>query len=126
MTQLAAVVDVPTEKAGAVLVREITLGEVRAHLAAAAAREQAAPDSAGQLDAGALFVGSLLGGFGPADLKRFSDLTDERLELLTPSELKKVYEAVKSLNPDFFAVLDQWADALVERMTSDPISNGAP
>lgn len=125
MTQLAAVVDVPTEKAGAVLVREITLGEVRAHLAAAAAREQATADVGVQPDGADLFVGSLLGGFSRDDLKRFTDLTDERLELVTPSEMKKVYAVVKDLNPDFFAVLDQWAAALVGDMMSGLTSSEA-
>jgi len=126
MTQLAAVSEVPTREAGIVKVREITLAEIRAHLAGAESREQAPAAGGESPDRGDLFVASVLGGFSIADLKRFTDLDDERCSRLTPSEFKAVFERVKALNPDFFAVLDQWAADLVERMTSGLTLSEAP
>lgn len=123
MTQLAAVVEVPTGRAGMVKVREITLAEVRAHLAGAAARESDAPTAP---DRGELFIGTLLGGFSLEDLKRFTDLDDARIGGVTPSEFRAIFAKVKDLNPDFFAVLDQWADNLVDSMTSGLTSSVAP
>lgn len=126
MTQLAAVSEVPTREAGIVKVREITLAEIRAHLAGAEGREQAAAAGAEAPDRGDLFVASVLGGFSIGDLKRFTDLDDARCSRLTPSEFRAVFETVKALNPDFFAVLDQWAADLVERMTSGLTLSEAP
>lgn len=126
MTQLAAIDEVPTRKAGMVKVREITLAEIRAHLAGAESREQAPAAGADVPDRGDLFVASVLGGFSINDLKRFTDLDEDRCSLLTPSEFKAIFEKVKALNPDFFAVLDQWSADLVERMTSGLTLSGAP
>ena len=38
------------------------------------------------------------------DLPRFTDLTPGQMDQMAPSSLKKVIEAVKEVNPDFFAM----------------------
>lgn len=38
------------------------------------------------------------------DLPRFTDLTPEQIDAMRPSDLRKVIEAVKEVNPDFFGM----------------------
>lgn len=100
--------------AGTVVVRELTLSEIRAHLAFVEARESA--ESRAVVARDELIDVTLLGGLTTADLLRFTDLDESRVGHLTPSAARVLLAAVKELNPDFFAMLDQWQALLIERV----------
>lgn len=74
-----------------VVVRELTVSEVRAWLVELEAGEQGNP-----------LHSMLFDGFSPADLARMCDIPIERLEACAPSELDRLAQAAKGLNPDFF------------------------
>jgi hypothetical protein len=90
----------PLELAGqAVTVRELTVGEVRAWLADA--EGQVGRDADGMPDIIGLW---LLDECSFGDLKRMSDVSDERLNDLTDSDLRALVDACKDLNPGFFGL----------------------
>lgn len=79
-----------------VTVRELDVSAIRQHLASAGA-----PESIEEIDV----VGTLLfheASF--ADLKAMSDITDDELARLAPSEIRPVLIACKEVNPDFFGM----------------------
>lgn len=82
-----------------VTVRELTVGEVRAWLADAEAQVQRDVD--GMPDIVGLW---LLDECSFGDLKRMSDISDERLNDLTDSDLRALVDACKDLNPGFFGL----------------------
>lgn len=43
------------------------------------------------------------------DLKRMTDLTDEKIDSLRPSQVEQVMQVCKELNPHFFAMLGRMA-----------------
>lgn len=77
-----------------VTVKELTVGEIRAWLAAAAA---GAPD--GDVVSVALFEEVTLD-----DLLRMTDITADEIAGAAPSELAELREAVKAVNRDFFSL----------------------
>lgn len=77
----------------AVTVRELTVGEIRAKLAAGAA----------SIPTDALHV-LMFDEFSVGDLLEFSDLTAAQVESLKPSELREVWRRVQEVNADFFAL----------------------
>lgn len=107
-----------TETVESVVVREATVGEVRAWLA----RIATAP-SADLVD------NTPWGGITPIELGLFVDPDEgEPIDNLTPSEIARVAEVAQRLNPDFFrlrALLFPAAPAATEA-TDSPSSNGAP
>lgn len=78
-----------------VLVRELTVSEVRAHLAAL-------PDQLAHAD---LIGACLVDGVLLADLPRFTDLQPHEMETLTPSQIRALWEEVKTINTDFFTLM---------------------
>jgi len=78
----------------AVICRELTVLQVRDWLT-----EILDAPAADPLDA-ALFEECGLG-----DIKRMTDLNDERINAMRPSQLQQVIAACKELNPHFFALL---------------------
>lgn len=64
------------------------------------------------------------------DLQRFTDLTAEQIDAMRPSDLRKVIEVVKEVNPDFFGMWGRMrtsARAIVESIDkSFPSLNGQP
>lgn len=46
------------------------------------------------------------------DLKRMTDLTDDLIDTLKPSQIQKVIDVAKELNPHFFALLSRLTGAL--------------
>lgn len=96
-------------------VRELTVAEIAAWLAGAAAAEGDAAGAAGDLTAapaGSDLAARLLCGedFSPDDLRLFSPgLSDELLGLATPGELRQLWAAAQDLNRDFFAMRQRLA-----------------
>lgn len=78
-----------------VTVREMTVMQVRSLLQDAAA----APESFDIVNSW------LIPDISLGDLKRMSTLADDDINQLHPSDLRKIMEACKELNPDFFALL---------------------
>lgn len=76
-----------------IAVRELTVADIRAWLKALEA--QTAPDV---LDV------VLFEDFTLADLTRMTDLTAADLETMAPSELRRVADACREVNADFFAL----------------------
>lgn len=82
-----------------VIVREMTVQQVRAFL------QDAAKGGTGDVvDA------LLLGDCELGTLKRMCTLTDEQINELKPSELQAVKAKCQELNPDFFAMLTKLTD----------------
>lgn len=95
-----------------VVVREMTLGEIRAWL-----KEASTVTLVDTVDA------LLFDDFRPVDLRvMVAEGTD--LDCLTPRELRQVYEAAREVNPDFFALLakavDQGRQMLASALSSPP------
>lgn len=92
--------DVPVEALGRrVVVREMDVSEIRAHLAAPLAAEAIDEiDVPGML----LFPDATF-----RDIQAMSDLTDEELGRLAPSEIRVVLAACKEVNPDFFGLFER-------------------
>lgn len=62
------------------------------------------------------------------DLERFTDLSAEKIDALRPSDLRQVIEAVKEVNPDFFAMRERMsagAAALVEALMRSSTTSSA-
>jgi len=78
-----------------VTVRELTVGEVRQWLQELTSAGERPID----LIAEELFAECSL-----EDLARMSELSVGEMDGIAPSELRKVVEAAKALNPDFFAL----------------------
>ncbi|MDP3848627.1 MAG: hypothetical protein Q8R10_19585 [Pseudomonas sp.] len=77
-----------------VICRELTVLQVRDWI------EAAAQESDVDLVAEVLFPTCSL-----SSLKRMTDLTDERINKLRPSQVNAVIDVCRELNPDFFALL---------------------
>ena len=75
-----------------VMVRAITVGEIRAWLKALEKTE------------GSIVDGALFADFTLDDLARMSDLSVAEMDDLTPSEIGTVRDACKEINFDFFAL----------------------
>lgn len=75
---------------GPVAVKELTVGEIRAWL------RDTSQASADLIDA--LLVDEV----SISDLMRMTDLTAERMDELRPSDLNRLRDAAKEVNPDFF------------------------
>ncbi|CAD5377149.1 conserved hypothetical protein [Pseudomonas sp. OF001] len=84
-----------------VIVREMTVLQVREWLASATAERPL------DLVGDGLFPACAL-----ADLPRMTDLTPERIDSLRPSQLEQVIAACKELNPHFFAMTERLSRAL--------------
>lgn len=82
-----------------VIVHELTVGEIRVWLREA--ESSVVGDPIGAL----LFERCTL-----ADLRRLSNLTEEDVAALAPSELREVIEAAEEVNSDFFAMRARLAD----------------
>lgn len=82
-----------------VIVREMTVQQVRAFLQDAA--------QGGAVD---VVDAMLLGDCELNTLKRMCTLTDEQIDQLKPSELQAVKAKCQELNPDFFALLTKLED----------------
>lgn len=84
-----------------ITIREMTVSQVRNLLQdAVISFEQPASDMASYLINNWLIQDASL-----SDLKRMSTLTDEQINALHPSDLRKIAETCKELNPDFFGLL---------------------
>jgi hypothetical protein len=81
--------------AGTTAVRELTVGEVRAWMKEAAGRAGGEVDVVGEM---------LLEDCSIADLLRMSDLTDAAADSMGPSEIRKIADLAKELNPYFFGL----------------------
>jgi hypothetical protein len=92
--------------AGAVTVRELTVGEIRQWLAGLATRaSEAEVDVVGEL---------LIEGFALSDLPLFVGASLPATEsdaALTQSELRAIFEAARRLNADFFGLRDRLLQA---------------
>lgn len=75
-------------------VRELTAGEIRARLMLQSVTPPS--DALHEL---------LFGEFRVADLLDFSDLTAEQVETLKPSEMRALWQRIREVNADFFAML---------------------
>ncbi|MBV2132050.1 hypothetical protein KRX52_04465 [Pseudomonas sp. MAP12] len=84
-----------------VIVREMTVMQVREWLASASA------DRPLDIVGDGLFTSCAL-----ADLPRMTDLTDERIDQLRPSQVEQVIAACKELNPHFFGMTERLNRAL--------------
>lgn len=82
-----------------ITVRELTVGEVRAWLAALAAGSLPATDAVGAL---------LFEDFTLPELALFADFGPS-CDGLAPSDLRRIYGAARRLNPDFFGMRDRLA-----------------
>lgn len=80
-----------------VVVRELTVEETRALM------QRTADSSPETFDV----VGALLLPLPLGEFSSFCDLTTEQMQYLFPRELRLVYEAARTLNPDFFGMLDR-------------------
>jgi len=98
-----------------VTVRELTVGEIRDWLRDMDARN--AP-----LD---LVDGMLLTELAISDLCRMSDLPEDALDDLTQSEIDRLLEAARELNPHFFGMLARLAEAGRRLLESAPKSSSA-
>lgn len=93
---------------------EMTLGEIRAWLKAITSTS-AEPD--GVVDA------LLFEGFDPDALTRMTNLGKQDLNELTPSDLRKLADACREVNSDFFVMRQRMAEAqrnLLSAMSSVP------
>lgn len=75
-----------------VTVRELTVSQVRDWI------KSALHDTGDAVD------WLLMDGISLHDVKRMCDLTDSALDALTPSEVRFVCDAIREVNPDFFAL----------------------
>lgn len=82
-------------------VYELTVADIRAWLAGL---ETAQAEQTDILDA------TLFEEFSLADLTRMTSLTAADMEALSPSELRQVFDAVKAVNADFFAMRGRLMD----------------
>lgn len=97
-----------------VVVREVTVGELRAFLA------QLPPVSSG-LDDG------LLNDLRLVDLPLFTSLSAADVDALRPSQLRQIAQVARDLNADFFGLLDRTrAAATLQPALAQPPSSTAP
>ncbi|MDF3931397.1 hypothetical protein [Pseudomonas citronellolis] len=96
-------------------VRELTVGEIRQLLKTMA---EGSDDLVGY---------SILEEIGLAQLQLMTNLEPEQLEDLAPSQMRKVYEAAREINKDFFDLLgrvEAGGRRVLETLSSS--SNGTP
>lgn len=98
--------------ARAVIVRELTVGEVRAWLKRAA-------ESTG----GDLVDDGLIDEIALHDLVAMTDLRIEQLDELTPNQVRQLLAACQEVNKDFFALRERVA--AVGRRLLDQLSNSS-
>lgn len=99
-----------------VTVRELTVGEVRVLFKRLA--EAGNPDAVSD---------TLLSEISLSDLEAMTNLTPAQIEDLTPSQLRRVFEVCREVNPDFFGLRDRvelLGRHLLEKLSSG--SNGTP
>lgn len=110
-----------------VLVRELTVKDLRGWLIDFRNKAIAGLDGDGEIFS---VDRDLFSDFSVDELFRFTDLTDEKIEDMRPSDLRKVIEAVKELNPDFFAMwgrMSQNALSLIDFLNKNSKTlNGQP
>lgn len=97
-----------------VLVRELTLAQLRVWLAHAGANPETDWLAACLLDEGDV-----------ADLVHFSDLTPAGAESYTPSELAYLWARVKAVNAHFFALLGRLSARRAPPSSNSPSSKEA-
>jgi len=95
MTPVTAVVDVAGRQ---VVVREMTVAEIRAWL-----------DAVSQGDIN-LVDAALFEEFSIADIPRMTDLTMADIDAMTPSQVRLVQERCKEVNGDFFGMRARTAE----------------
>lgn len=88
----------------AVICRELTVLQVRDWLS-----EMVGPSQPDPLDT-ALFAECGLG-----EIKRMTDLNDDRINAMRPSQLEQVITVCKELNPHFFGLLGRVAPSPAKR-----------
>lgn len=88
----------------AIICRELTVLQVRDWL-----NDMVQSTADDPLDA-ALFADCALG-----DVKRMTDLSDERINTMRPSQLEQVIAVCKELNPHFFGLLGRVAGSPAKR-----------
>ncbi len=98
MSELAVTKKVKISEDRAVEVRELTVGEIRQWLADLESEATAEADIVGEF---------LRADLSLRDLARLTDLTIDDMDDLTQSQIGKVSEAAKKLNPDFFGMRDR-------------------
>lgn len=99
-------------------VRELTVGEIRQLLKTMA-------DGSG----GDLVDSMLLEEIGLAELQLMTNLEPEQLDDLTPGQLRKVYEACREVNKDFFDLrgrVEQVGRRILEKLSSSSNETQAP
>lgn len=84
-----------------VVIRELTLGEIRAWLA----------DVADQSQGGDLIDALLFEDFDPAALVKMTALSAADLDGYAPSDLRRLAEACREVNRDFFAMRERMVQA---------------
>lgn len=86
----------------AVICRELTVMQVRAWL-----------DEMVQKTAADPLEGALFAVCGLGEIKRMTDLNDDRINAMRPSQLEQVIAVCKELNPHFFDLLGRMAPSPV-------------
>ena len=84
-----------------VVIKELSLGEIRAWLASVV----------NQSEGGDVVDALLFEDFDPAALVRMTDLTAADLDSYTPSDLRRLAAVCRELNPDFFAMRERMVQA---------------
>lgn len=77
-----------------IVVRELTVNEILAWMGEKQETQESAMEAL------------LLKDMSLTDLTRMTDLSRERMGKFTPSQLRRVMEVCKELNPDFFQAID--------------------
>ncbi|UCV13765.1 hypothetical protein [Quatrionicoccus australiensis] len=90
-----------------VIVRELTVGEIRSWLAA-------------KVQPGDLVDSMLIADISISDLLILSDLTNGEIEELTPAELDLVITAAKEINVAFFAMREKMVDIGTKILAAPP------
>lgn len=100
-----------------VTVRELTVGEIRAWMKRIAEGGHDPVDD------------TLLQEVSLADLYAMTDLQAGQAESLTPSQLRRVFEGCREVNPDFFGLRDRIESAgrqILARLSDDLSETPAP
>lgn len=115
----------PAAPAGlvSVIIRELSVAEIRAMLTGEAVAPTQAPTA---LDVALWGIDPLKPvDLSPADIFRFTNLTAADSERLTMSQRRALVERVKEVNADFFDLVEKWPAVvaeLVQRLTPEPLS----
>lgn len=90
-----------------VLFRELTLGEIRQWVATVAANAAAESDKSGS---NGVVDTLLFDEFSTSDIVLLTDLTDDDLANMAPSEIDAIYQRCKVVNARFFAMRDRLSE----------------